>query len=613
MSVRNGDIYWDEPSWKTSRRAVCMVMKGDLSGAQRVLAKKEEDIYIANCKCFISTITNLILEAPDYTNRQNVLSSCRQLEERCATDNTKSWMSAVKNRVFRGIDNMSFSDYDKQIIHVDALVYIGCLTAATIETISVGTAAKAVYGMSRAWKMYQQSYSEILKIYCTMFEVDDDVPKWPPVLKCKLSASKINNQVNKRMIRSSTTSFEFFRKPDMTVKMTPEEAIRLMTAVSTGYGGINLFLSLLPAKIASMTLNMLGFRGNRQTGLDALSFAKNGPDMHAPIAWLIISWYHMNVTNSGIEFDEPLFRENRELCLNEIKNLAHNPPLELRGSWLQKFFIGRYAYFKGQVAKSIKAFEAASRINIYENWNAMCKQELGFMYAMCLKWDASFQCFLNAAESSSSMRSYHYFLAAACAGTLGLSNKVKLMLKYVVKTMREETKVEFYSSFVGKKSTDIIKQLKKRMDVNKSYYKLIIYEVLYVIYGVSMLSTDTLNTIITDCKEAIDDNEVNESYRYIKKLLTVVCRRQMMECDSCHGNLLHELITYMNIHNYQDHVYAYALYELAIEQINCPETLQEGKKTIQKMQYFKRLCYFRNFFEKRCDALEAYVKKFNES
>lgn len=78
--------------------------------------------------------------------------------------------------------------------------------------------------------------------------------------------------------------------------------------------------------------------------------------------------------------------------------------------------------------------------------------------------------------------------------------------------------------------------------------------------------------MFTDCQETIDDDDgVNESYRYVKKLLTVVCRRQMMECDSCRGNLLHELISCMNIHNYKDHVYAYALYELAIEQISCQE------------------------------------------
>jgi len=57
-----------------------------------------------------------------------------------------------------------------------------------------------------------------------------------------------------------------------------------MTAVSVGYGAFNLMLSLVSPMMIQL-IGMLGFRGNRQTGLDALAFAKNGPGVHAPLAW----------------------------------------------------------------------------------------------------------------------------------------------------------------------------------------------------------------------------------------------------------------------------------------------------------------------------------------
>lgn len=66
--------------------------------------------------------------------------------------------------------------------------------------------------------------------------------------------------------------------------MTPEDAIRLMAAVSAGYGAFHLMVSLLPPSVISV-IGVLGFRGNRQIGLDALAFAKNGPGVHAPLAW----------------------------------------------------------------------------------------------------------------------------------------------------------------------------------------------------------------------------------------------------------------------------------------------------------------------------------------
>jgi hypothetical protein len=64
----------------------------------------------------------------------------------------------------------------------------------------------------------------------------------------------------------------------------PKDVVRLMAAVSVGYGTFNLMVSLLPPTVISV-IGVLGFRGNRQTGLDALAFAKNGPDVHAPLAW----------------------------------------------------------------------------------------------------------------------------------------------------------------------------------------------------------------------------------------------------------------------------------------------------------------------------------------
>lgn len=63
-----------------------------------------------------------------------------------------------------------------------------------------------------------------------------------------------------------------------------KDVVRLMAAVSVGYGTFNLILSLMSPMVIPL-IGMLGFRGNRQTGLEALAFAKNGPDVHAPLAW----------------------------------------------------------------------------------------------------------------------------------------------------------------------------------------------------------------------------------------------------------------------------------------------------------------------------------------
>jgi hypothetical protein len=58
---------------------------------------------------------------------------------------------------------------------------------------------------------------------------------------------------------------------------------RLMSAVSFGYGVFHLAVSLLPPKLVNV-IHFLGFEGDRQTGIQALHFARTGNDMRGPLA-----------------------------------------------------------------------------------------------------------------------------------------------------------------------------------------------------------------------------------------------------------------------------------------------------------------------------------------
>ena len=58
---------------------------------------------------------------------------------------------------------------------------------------------------------------------------------------------------------------------------------RLMSAVSFGYGIFHLAVSLLPPKLLNV-IHFLGFEGDRQTGIQALHFARQGTDMRGPLA-----------------------------------------------------------------------------------------------------------------------------------------------------------------------------------------------------------------------------------------------------------------------------------------------------------------------------------------
>lgn len=67
------------------------------------------------------------------------------------------------------------------------------------------------------------------------------------------------------------------------VIVEPQVVARLMAAVSFGYGIFQLCISLLPSSLLKL-IHFLGFEGDRNIGLSALMFSREGSDMRSPLA-----------------------------------------------------------------------------------------------------------------------------------------------------------------------------------------------------------------------------------------------------------------------------------------------------------------------------------------
>lgn len=67
------------------------------------------------------------------------------------------------------------------------------------------------------------------------------------------------------------------------VKDLQDQDTRLRAAVYFGYGLMNLCISLIPPKLLKVA-NLLGFKGDRQFGLQALKYVSNSQDVKAPLA-----------------------------------------------------------------------------------------------------------------------------------------------------------------------------------------------------------------------------------------------------------------------------------------------------------------------------------------
>ncbi|XP_001950347.2 tetratricopeptide repeat protein 39C-like isoform X1 [Acyrthosiphon pisum] len=620
----------NEPTWRICRKAVWMLIQNvnNLADAEALLNRQENDLHIASGKCFILLLT--AIQTPEKSRLECALAEFKRLEARCgAMLDDGGWLGAFRRKLqFSSSAAAGVDYYDGQIALADVtLCIVGLMVVKVINGYNVGhmATAKTIYTLRRAWKMYQQCYASVLDIYRTVYDLDpdDNTPRWPPVLKRRQSTSATSlastSNVESRMHRSATTSFVTLRQDCVSNGMT-KDVVRLMAAVSVGYGAFNLILSLMSPMVIPL-IGMLGFRGNRQTGLEALAFAKNGPDVHAPLAWLILSWYHM-MGNTDYLFDGPQSREN-ETYIKESEQLVCNPPEEFQNSTSLQYFTGRSLYLKGDLERSIRAYEIGSTVvvdNSFVSMKTMCLHELGFMYAIRLDWMAAYKKFASVAEVW--MRQYHYFMATVCAGAAGDSTTAELMRQRAdeaVSGCRLNACPGTMCSFMESKERKVAEALRwtaaassgDDADCNRRdgqrHCRLIAYEVLYVKYGVAKWPVDSLHAVLSDCQEAEDDDN---TMWYTKQLLTIVCRRVLgFVDDHCHS--LIEIVENMDRNQRRDHLYVYGVYELTAEQIRHIETIDEGKRTVQKLKDIKRGYHFQYFYDMRCVSLQAYVQKLN--
>lgn len=84
-------------------------------------------------------------------------------------------------------------------------------------------------------------------------------------------------------------------QPRLDYSVTAESLSRLKGSVSFGYGLFHLCISMVPPHLLRI-INLLGFPGSRQEGLDALTYSSESKDMKAPLSTWVRVQKHARTT-----------------------------------------------------------------------------------------------------------------------------------------------------------------------------------------------------------------------------------------------------------------------------------------------------------------------------
>ncbi|KAJ8971625.1 hypothetical protein NQ314_000608 [Rhamnusium bicolor] len=573
----------------------------------------------------------------------------KEVEKRCATES--GWLKQV-TKVFGGPERTGpkslAEQLETQIILADSQVCIAILTFLQQE---ISGYFKGGWVLRKAWKVYQKAYKEILNLYMehigelhlpdpaqisitptdpspdyqsestTEWEIPETytngytksfkIPHSQSAVLRKASNGKeficsnsaessrsneisnshkkkftfltksasINGGLTNHLSKESWSSrfspfhnsFSLYSFPSPLSLFSSHEninhqpiekeiIIRLMGAVSFGYGLFQLGISLLPPSLMKLT-NILGFGANRQNGIASLMYARLGVDMRAPLATLSLLWYHTIV--------RPFLRHRRQQCTG----------------WSRCF---NFAAKRSDIKSALKSFQQAVDNANQREIKILGLHEVGWCHLIELDYCAAESTFLHLKATSRWSRSFYAYLAAICTGACESSSNLQV-IKELHQGITGVPKGGQLDEFLNRRVKCCPTDMEKVKSKKSIYWKLLIFEMLYLWNALPSCSKENINQILNDCNE-ISDEENDEPMTGLSKLI--------LGCTYCVQRQYEQGIEYFrkclemrkNIAPNADdaHVSAFCQYELGALLLRKEETKEEGKMLLQQIgQYSK--------------------------
>nr|XP_039271265.1 tetratricopeptide repeat protein 39C-like [Styela clava] len=425
---------------------------------------------------------------------------------------------------------------------------------------------KGGWTLRKAWKIYEKTYEQI-------------------------SLLKRVSQAEPQGSTRETKSSNDLKLKEQAKSISKEILERLYGSVSFGFGLFNLCVSLIPQKLLKV-VNLIGFHGDREVGLEALQSASESEDMKAPLAMLALLWYHTVVrpffavdgdkADSGIPVAEAI--------------MAKHEPVYPKSSFVL-FFKGRIQRCKCDISTALISFQLAYDAGVDQReFQLMCAYEIGWCSLMELDWAKALEYFIMLKNESKWSVCYYTYLTALMSGMT--DDKVECMKLFieVPKTMKiKSNQLEIY----------IVRKALLFIKTPATYEFLLIYilELLYLWRAFPNCTKESLNKILDECAKI-----TSPSLNGLKNLIVGGLHNSLGNTDAA----IECFRTAMKVsdRDYDDgHIAPYACYELASILIEKPGMKQKGLEILRHCKDGYEGYDFENRLQMRIHATEHRLKQ----
>ncbi|KAL6262169.1 tetratricopeptide repeat protein 39C-like [Pogonomyrmex barbatus] len=500
--------------WKVARTGISLLLNNKTEEAEALFTEHPHSFHVKAGRCFVLFMNALMTFEEDKFQQATLL--LKDMERECASD--IGWLKSVKSRVFRAeeTDKDYVNKLERQIVLADSQVFSAISLFLQQELTGY---VRGCWMLRKAWRVYQHAYSQISQLYRRTFGSNPtgfnlycssptsngsslQSPQSPEssewsIPSCNGYTNNVTPVSSPSGLRSSLSMF-FSLTGVTSVQQTPfvepTEVTRLMSAASFGYGIYQLCVSLLPPSVLKV-IHFFGFEGNRQSGLTALMHARLGEDMRAPLATLALLWYH-TIVRPFFALDGPNVRAG----VTVAKQLITECNTEFHSSALFLFFAGRMERLESNVDAALEAFGKAVEVATQREVKLLCLHEVAWCYVIRFSYEEAYRTLLQLQHQSRWSKSFYAYLAMVCCGANGKFDTFLTMYSKILPWFHETRSDSQLDVF-------IMRRIPKLVDKETGhpytilYYRLLIYESLYLWNALPSCSTESLQGILKECKE----------------------------------------------------------------------------------------------------------------
>ncbi|XP_048266528.1 tetratricopeptide repeat protein 39C-like [Bombus affinis] len=497
--------------WNTARMGISLLLNNKTEEAEALFTGHPHSFHMKAGRCFVLFMNALMTFEND--KLQQAMLLLKDMERECASD--IGWLKSMKSKVFKAEE--TGKDYvnklERQIVLADSQVCSAILTLLQQELTGY---VRGGWMLRKAWRVYQHAHSQILQLYqrtfgsnpsgfdtrcstpsCNGSSYSLQSPHSPgssewSIPSCNGSTNNPTPISSPSGLRSSLSMFfslTGITSEQQTPFVEPSEVSRLMSAVSFGYGIYQLCVSLLPPSLLKV-IHFLGFEGDREAGITALMYARLSEDMRAPLATLSLLWYH-TIARPFFALDG----SNLRAGVNAAKQLIAECHSEFSNSALFLFFAGRIERLESNVNGALQAYAKAVEASSQREIKLLCLHEVAWCHLIRLSYEEAYRSLIQLHQQSRWSVSFYDYLATVCCGAIGKFDIVASSYRKVHHCDNRMSKETQLGLFVLRRTPKLV-DLKTGQPYTVLYYRLLVYELLYLWNAMPSCSVDSLQGIL---------------------------------------------------------------------------------------------------------------------